>query len=91
MASCAHDAAPAYEPRRPQESVLHRLLMEHLETLVAQAREGDEAGQGLPAYAAQQPLFWGGERAAGGRHLRTAPGGESYHRLSTTFSTRQSA
>jgi hypothetical protein len=29
--------------------------MEHLETLVAQARDGDETGQGLPAYAAQQP------------------------------------
>jgi hypothetical protein len=61
MSACPHDPAPAYEPRRPLESVLHQLLVENLETLLAQAREGDEAGQGLPAYAAQQPLFWGGE------------------------------
>jgi len=34
--------------------VLHRVLALHLETLLAQAREGDEAGAGLPAYVERE-------------------------------------
>ena len=35
--------------RRPQRTVLYRLVQEHLETYLALAREGDWDGQRVPA------------------------------------------
>ncbi len=40
--------APAYAPRRPTETVLYRLVREHLESFLAYAREHYDGG--LPAY-----------------------------------------
>ena len=40
--------APAYRPRRPQDTVLHRVVREHLETFIAHARESYDAP--LPKY-----------------------------------------
>ena len=40
--------APAYRPRRPQDTLLHRVVREHLETFLAHARESYDAP--LPKY-----------------------------------------
>jgi hypothetical protein len=32
----------SYEPRRPENQVLYGVLLEHLETLIAETRDGDE-------------------------------------------------
>jgi hypothetical protein len=40
--------APAYRPRRPQDTVLHKVVREHLETFLAHARESYDAP--LPKY-----------------------------------------
>ena len=40
--------APAYRPRRPQDTLLHRIVREHLETFLAHARESYDAP--LPKY-----------------------------------------
>jgi hypothetical protein len=42
-------AAARYRPRRPNPSVLYRCIQEHLETWLAQCRDGyDDAGPVLP-------------------------------------------
>ena len=40
--------APAYRPRRPQDTLLHRVVREHLETFLSHARESYDAP--LPKY-----------------------------------------
>jgi hypothetical protein len=44
--------APAYQPRRPTETVLYRVVRDHLETFLAHARESYEAP--LPRYVEQE-------------------------------------
>ncbi|MCP4545573.1 MAG: hypothetical protein GY835_03775 [bacterium] len=39
-----------YRRRRPERSVLHRLLREHLETFLARARQGDPGLAPVPAH-----------------------------------------
>ena len=41
---------PGYRPRRPQQSVLHRVVREHLESFLADGRERCESGEGYPYY-----------------------------------------
>lgn len=45
---------PGYRPRRPQQSVLHRVVREHLETFLAQGREQSESGEGYPYYVEKE-------------------------------------
>src|SRR5438105_4090921 len=72
MSQCRRVPLRAYAPRRPRESVLHRVVALHLETLLAQAREGDEAGAGLPAYVERElrAVVACGDPAAGFLRLR---------------------
>jgi len=44
--------APAYRPRRPTETVLYRVVREHLETFLEHARETYDAP--LPRYVEQE-------------------------------------
>ena len=49
MAVAAPGACPVpYCRRRPEHTVLYRLVQEHLETYLALARDGDGSGQGVP-------------------------------------------
>lgn len=73
MPTCAASAKPrAYAPRRPRDTVLHRVLIEHLETLVAEARGPDGSGPGLPAYVERElrGVVSCGDPAAGFLRLR---------------------
>jgi hypothetical protein len=51
--SCCRDHATGtsfrYERRKPENSVLHRVIRENLETFLAQARQSED-GRGFPAY-----------------------------------------
>ncbi len=44
--------APAYRPRRPQDTVLHRVVRTHLETFIEHAREAYDAP--LPKYVREE-------------------------------------
>ena len=44
----------AYARRRPERTVLYRLVQRHLETYLALAREGDWDGQRMPAAAERE-------------------------------------
>ena len=52
MPRCRPASERRYEPRAPRGSVLHGVIAEHLETLLAQAR--DEAGACLPVYVERE-------------------------------------
>jgi len=39
-----------YRPREPERTVLHRVVGEHLETFLAEARARDESAQGVPDF-----------------------------------------
>jgi hypothetical protein len=42
IAGPGQDSSPGiYRPRRPEQSILHRLVREHLETFLALARQDD--------------------------------------------------
>ena len=43
--------APSYRPRDPQRSALYRVVLEHLETLLAQARQ---EGSGYPSFVERE-------------------------------------
>ena len=45
-------ASPKYRPRRPEDSVLHRILREHLNSFLSEAR--DNHARGLPKYVEQE-------------------------------------
>jgi hypothetical protein len=46
----ATDNAPTrYRPRRPSESVVYRCVQQHLETWLAQCREGHDDDGPMPA------------------------------------------
>ncbi len=45
---------PGYRPRRPQQSVLHRVVREHLESFLADGRERSESGEGYPYYVEKE-------------------------------------
>jgi hypothetical protein len=50
-AVCAADTRPGiYRRRRPERTVLHRLVREHLETYIARAEETDPLGHGVPCF-----------------------------------------
>jgi hypothetical protein len=40
--------APAYRPRQPQRTILHRVVNDHLETMLDEARARSEHGFGYP-------------------------------------------
>ena len=42
--------AQPYRRRRPENTTLHRIVREHLETYLALAAEGDPLGDGVPAH-----------------------------------------
>jgi hypothetical protein len=50
----ARPPPPGYRPRRPQQSVLHRVVREHLETFLAEGRERSESGEGYPYYVEKE-------------------------------------
>jgi len=52
MPRCRPVSERHYQPRNPRGSVLHGIITEHLETLLAQAR--DDNGAGLPAYVERE-------------------------------------
>jgi hypothetical protein len=41
---------PSYRPRQPEKTVLHRVVRENLETMLAEARERTEHGFGYPRF-----------------------------------------
>jgi hypothetical protein len=41
---------PSYRPRQPEKTVLHRVVRENLETMLAEARERSEHGFGYPRF-----------------------------------------
>lgn len=50
-AACAADTrAGIYRRRRPERTVLYRLVREHLETYLARAEEADPLGGGVPRF-----------------------------------------
>jgi hypothetical protein len=46
-------AGATYEPRAPEDGVLHAVIREHLETFLAEAARGTD-GPGLPAFVEQE-------------------------------------
>jgi hypothetical protein len=46
-------APPAYEPREPSQTVLYRVVADHLETFLA-SLDADPDAKGLPAYVARE-------------------------------------
>jgi hypothetical protein len=56
VASAPSSAAPyasgSYARREPENTVLHRIVREHLETFLATVRE--ERGKGLPCYVEEE-------------------------------------
>ncbi len=67
----ARDSAPArYRPRRPSQSVLYRCVQEHLETWLAQCRDGHADDRPVPPYVETDRNFnrttWSGRVARGG-------------------------
>jgi hypothetical protein len=50
-ASCS--AAPSYEPRAPEASILYRTVQAHLERFLAQTA-GEEGGPGLPGFVKRE-------------------------------------
>ena len=50
--SCAatSKSAPVYRLRRPEQTALYRVVCEHLETMLAEARSRTEHGFGYPKY-----------------------------------------
>jgi hypothetical protein len=40
----------SYRPRQPEKTLLHRLVREHLETMLAEACERSEHGLGYPRF-----------------------------------------
>lgn len=46
-------ASAAYEPRRPEDRVLHALIREHLETFLAEGARATD-GPDLPAFVEQE-------------------------------------
>ena len=42
--------ARPYRRRRPENTTLHRIVREHLETYLAQAEEADPMGDGVPTH-----------------------------------------
>ena len=65
MPRCRPASERRYEPRNARGSVLHGIITENLETLLAQAR--DDNGAGLPAYVERElrGVVSCGEPAAG--------------------------
>jgi hypothetical protein len=47
-------AARTYRRRRPETTVLHRVVREHYQTVLQRAREQSESGFGLPAYVERE-------------------------------------
>jgi len=43
-----------YTPRRPERTLLYRVVSENLDTLLRTAREQNESGIGLPKYVEQE-------------------------------------
>ncbi|MGC4121250.1 MAG: transposase zinc-binding domain-containing protein [Myxococcales bacterium] len=43
-----------YARREPEATILHKVVRENLETLLAEARSGDPGGRGLPRYVEQE-------------------------------------
>ena len=43
--------AAAYSRRHPEQTVLYRIVQQHLETYLMLSREGDWDGHAVPAYA----------------------------------------
>ena len=51
----ARESAPArYRPRRSSRSVLYRCVQEHLETWLAQCREGHDDDEPVPEYVERE-------------------------------------
>jgi hypothetical protein len=51
----ARERAPGrYQPRRPRQSVLYRCVREHLETWLAQCRDGHYDAGPVPAYVERE-------------------------------------
>jgi len=46
-------AAPAYQPRRPEKTILYQVLAEHLETFLARV-DADETRAGLPRFVVRE-------------------------------------
>ena len=65
---CALVSARAYAARRPETTVLYPLVREHLQTMLAQARDDSSHGFGLPRFVQDEFLRYldCGMRAAGG-------------------------
>ena len=59
----ATDSAPTrYRPRRPSESVLYRCVQQHLETWLAQCRDGhDESGRCRNMWSGSSAVTWNAE------------------------------
>ena len=47
-------AAARYRPRRPSQSVLYRCVQQHLETWLAQCREGHDDDAPVPPYVERE-------------------------------------
>jgi len=54
-AACA-PPAPRYRPRQPHKTVLHQIVREHLETMLAQAALRSEDGRGYPRFSCKGRL-----------------------------------
>ena len=52
--AAATPLAPAYRPRQPQASVLHRVVRENLLTFLEQGIEHSDSGEGYPLYVEQE-------------------------------------
>ncbi len=46
-------ATATYERRRPEDTVLHEVVREHLSTFLEEARARDPDGRGVPKYVSQ--------------------------------------
>jgi ribosomal protein S27E len=47
-------ATPEYKPRKPDETVLHRIVRDHLEDFLQEARERSRDGEGMPDFIVQE-------------------------------------
>ena len=47
---CSTPSADAYRPRRPESTVLYRVVREHLESFLQDGRQRTEHGFGYPAH-----------------------------------------
>jgi hypothetical protein len=45
---------PKYRPRQPHKIVLHQLVREHLQTMLAEAALGTEDGRGYPRFVERE-------------------------------------